>query len=242
MNDLNEIYDRINWAVNEIGKLNLELADWSQQSVVLSSCPDAEQPMLIQLNALQTQPIPFSCRARSGTIVNELRSCLDGLTSTLAVRNGKSASRVYFPVTKLEADFDTDPRLMGKIKKLAAADQAAIISTRPFSLSKSGDPGNQLLYGLHQADIKRKHHALVANNSGSSVGLRNGWTGVFFGAPKTLTDQPQTMAWISDDSIAEITFTPTFDYAEPDVLRGRGVVQSLYEFANAVRSIVTIFR
>lgn len=242
MSDLDEIIERLNWARSEIIKLRVDLQSWYDNSIVLSSQADVENPHLIQLLAHYTTPIPLSCRARSGTIVNELRSLLDGLASSLAVRNKKTPNGVYFPISANESDFDSDARLRAKIRKLSDVDQLAIMATRPFAEARDGSPGNVLIYGLHQADIRRKHHKLVANNIGSSVGVVHGEIGLMFSAPKPLAGSPEVMAWISSDSVAEISFSPTFEYSEPDVLRGLEVTETLDKFADEVSSIIEVFQ
>ena len=239
--DLQELFERINWARSEISQVNEELLSWVKADIILASKIEPDQPHIIQLLAHYRQPIPLGCRARSGVIVNELRSCLDGLASKLAIRNAKTPRGVYFPICDNEADFDTDPRLSGKIKKLAPEDQAIIVSTKPFAVLRSGEPGNLLIYGLHKADIMRKHIELLPCNTGTSIALKNGSVGYMYSISKNITEKPEVMAWISTGSIAEISLTPQFLYSQPEVLNGRRVIDTLHDFANEVEKVVKLF-
>ena len=238
--DLHELLERIKWARDEIPAVTAELDAYVARCFRIGERANLN-PNMATLVIEISEPVPVSARARTGTIANELRSCLDGLASSLAVRNGKTASGVYFPVGETEGSFDTDKRLKDKIRKLSAADRDAVLAFRPFAVGNDGQPGNLLLYGLHHADICRKHHRLVATSTTHSMSFVNGYVGILRGFGGSLDQPVNRVAEISNDSRADLRFQPTFVYAEPDVLRHRSVVETLNEFANVTETIVTAF-
>lgn len=243
MDDLSEIRERVSFANSEISALNQLLLNWVRESVVLTCAPDSVDDSMILLQAHQKNAIPFSCRAKTGMIVNELRACLDALASVLAIRNGRTPNGAYFPIAETELDFENNKIWMEKIKKLSLSDQQKILDTKPYAICKDGSSGNELLYGLHQADIRRKHHRLVAHATSQGVVIGGGSIGRLQIDPKPLTGKPRTMAKLSRDSInARVGYQPTFLFSEPKELKGRQVVQTLEQFSALTERIINLFR
>ena len=238
--DLQELLDRIKWARGEITALQIEFSTYVRSSFryfFMEHEHKGYNYLMVEVNG----PIPVSIKSRSGSIVNELRSCLDGLSSILSLRNNKSANGVYFPIAETEHDLLNEPNLKNKIKKLSQEDRDKIILFRPFLIGQDGRPGNLLLYGLHHADIKRKHHRLVSKSISGSLGAANGSIGHLQTFDLSITDRITKLAAISTDSSATLSHTPILTYAEPDVLRDSGVVECLNNFSNLVEAIVLDF-
>jgi len=162
------------------------------------------------------------------------------LASTLAERNDQDGA--YFPIANHEEEFTKDARLRKRLAKFTETDRDALLALRPFAVGIDGDPGNLLLYGLHHADIRRKHHRLVAKSTGSSIAFRNGNIGSFVPEPAIIKIPGKTrIGRLSDDSWVTIGFEPLILYAEPNVLRGRPLVETLYEFANIAEAAIRTF-
>lgn len=237
--DLREILDRLDWARTETESLKREIAIWVDGSFRVYSQPD-QQPGFNSIMMEAKTVAPVSIRARSGTTTNEIRSCLDALASVLAERNGKGSA--YFPIADEEGAFKTNRRLKDRLKKFRDADRDALLAFRPFAKGDDGQPGNLLLYGLHHADIKRKHHRLVAKAASSQMGFNQEYVGSIrnFNGNVALPGITK-IAMISSDSTARIRFEPILLYAEPNVLRSRPLVKTLHDFANVAETVVRAF-
>jgi len=94
--------------------------------------------------------------AEIGAIINATRSALDLLAATLATRNGvKPNADTHFPIFRCIYDM-IDPIGGVETKKwLSAAEIATIKSLEPYN------GGDEVLFVLHQLDIKRKHERLI---------------------------------------------------------------------------------
>lgn len=237
--DLQEILDRLNWARSEIGVMSSEYDEWAQRTFRLLFEPH-EREGFAGVVVEATETVPVSIRARSGTIANEIRSCLDSLASTLAAKNGHDEA--YFPIATHEDVFTSDRRFRKRMSLFTQLDRQTILGFRPFARGIDGQPGNLLLYGLHHADIKRKHHRLVLKGANANLMVVNGWVGELTGEPDRLKVPGKTrIARISQDSRVTFNFKPDITYAEPDVLRGRPLVKTLHDFSDIAEAIVRAF-
>jgi hypothetical protein len=249
--DLEELKERVAVCRTEIASLETEIAKFCASSVstIVERSPDLRS---YKIKAIQTKPISTRFKSKAGMIANELRSVLDGLACQLALRNGKTTSNVYFPISKSEEIFKTDG--LAKIKKLAPSDQDRIIALNPFC------GGHKLLYGLHQADKTRKHQRLVGFVS--SAGVNAGGFIVlgpnsaiencsFDGVPVNLTTSSD-LNFIGNVGqpivIAQGAGVPpqtnavlNIAYSEPRELEGEPLIKTLVSFADLVDGIVAIF-
>ena len=237
--NLDEILERLSWARSETNTVASDLETWTDEK-----CRAYGTPHVIPgFNAIifeAQEAIPIGVRARSGTIANEIRSCLDALATELAKRNNKEEA--YFPVAREESAFETVKGLRDRLKKFRNADREAIMAFRPFGTGKDGLPGNPILYGLHHADIKRKHHKLVAKAASPRMSFNEGHIGEMHTYSGQLRIPGKTeIGRISLNSSAWIRFDPIVQYSEPDMLRGRPLVETLNEFADVAESIVSAF-
>lgn len=237
--NLIELLERLNWARQEIEALQAEMSGWRERTMRLVFRPDIE-PNFDQIIIEADEPVPVSIRARGGTIANEVRSCLDGLASCLAARNGYNDA--YFPVADNEGAFDDIKLFRDRLARFRPEDREAVLAFRPFATGKDGKPGNLLLYGLHHADIKRKHHRLVLTATRASLDFLSGHIGEIRGEDNEVKAPGHSrIGLISHDSHVAMIFTPNILYAEPDVLRGRPFVKTLHDFADVGEAVVRAF-
>ena len=238
-NVIQEVGERLTWARGEIATIERDIAEWQRRSIKLLARPTPEQgfdAILVEIS----EEIPIGIRARSGTTANEMRACLDSLASFLAQRNGKVTA--YFPVAKHEHQFATDKLLKERLKRFRPEDRDALLAWRPFAVGKDGQPGNLILFGLHHSDIKRKHHRLVAKTISTSLNVGNGYIGQLRPLNYDLRIPGTTrVALISKNSRVELAFEPLITYAEPDVLSGRPIVETLYDLANVTEAVIRSF-
>jgi hypothetical protein len=106
------------------------------------------------------EEIPDRLPAILGDAVHNLRSALDHLAWALVEANGNTPNhRTQFPINYDLASFEEAvPRC------LAGASDAAISAIKNLKPYKMGNnqPGNQLLYAVHELDIIDKHRLIVA--------------------------------------------------------------------------------
>jgi hypothetical protein len=101
----------------------------------------------------------------SGTVITLIRSALDNLACTLALRTNPDANtrQILFPIARSKDEFFNGKRpAVDKIKLLSAADRAKIIGLKPYI------GGNDLLYALHELRRLDYHNRLI--NSAGYVG------------------------------------------------------------------------
>lgn len=236
---LDELLARLNWARDETKALEAEISRWIAASILVSREPH-EDPAFHYFTMEIKESVSVGIRARSGTIANEIRSCLDALATTLAEANGKREA--YFPVGETEDIFETDPRMRRRIEKFRTADAETLLSFRPFATGKDGEPGNLLIYGLHHADIRRKHHRLSAKDVNHAICFGTGTLRnlQMYGNPIRAPGKTR-IGQISLDSTIRIDFEPILAYTEPNVLRGLPLIKTLDDFADVSETVVRAF-
>lgn len=172
--DLAEIKERLEITATKMTSLRAEVREFLNESVEYRwVTPDEDirsrldprrfKPSGQTLEARATRAVPTSIRMHVAGTLHEVRTCLDALACQLAVRNGETVDKVYFPISKSLKAFQDDGRK--KIKKLAPDDQAKIELLRPYA------DANPLLYRLHQLDVRGKHIQLCAAASATGVNL-----------------------------------------------------------------------
>lgn len=232
MDDLDELAARVELARAETEQLRLGLSDWVNTHIDVWSEP-FNGMTAVKVRAIGQ--VPLALRAKAGLITNELRTCLDGLTTQLARRHGDQAASAAFPIAKSAKAFTERRR---ELKLLAQEDQQTIAALLPWK------GGNTKLYALHAADIQRKHVALnvqVPANGGISRG--NGYTDVAIWKPGgPLGARPLTIGLVGPKSDVEIKINFDVTYDSPKELAGRRVIDFLTESADLVAEIIGRFR
>ncbi|NCP11359.1 MAG: hypothetical protein GW859_05285 [Sphingomonadales bacterium] len=237
--DLQELRERLNWARAEAERLPAEIEHYATSKIIWKFETRNDAPGFL-LTATCKSDIPVAIRARAGTTVNEIRSCLDGLASVLAERNQRTANGVSFPISKTESQF-LEKRSQEKIRKLSDDDKLAIAALKPYAVDSKGEPGNVLLWGLHSADVRRKHQRLLVAAQNNKMMFGNGYIDEMRFLGNTVKLGRNEIATTGPLFSSSVYFPADITYAEPDVLRGRSVVKTLHEFADLVDSIILIF-
>tara|TARA_R110000824_G_scaffold11585_6_gene50732 strand:- start:2159 stop:2938 length:780 start_codon:yes stop_codon:yes gene_type:complete len=255
INDLYEVYERLALSKTDITSLSELVKKSVRENVAFTYVPKEGRPGDSDIYVRQIKKFPIELRSRSGTIINELRSCLDSLACVLAERNNQSAKNVYFPISKSLTIFETDG--MRKIKNLSEADKNTIVEISPYM------NGNPTLFRLHHADIERKHIRLLG------VGTSN--SGAHFGGGVSVTSEAELHVYDShfdDVEIREmhyksgyiiptdgtsllivdgapdalrIQFAVSFIFVQPDVISDLELIKTLIEFYNEVERVIRLF-
>lgn len=234
MSDLAEFYDRLDYLHSEQIALRNSIAAFSRSSIEMRAVPG--QRTKYQMEARLRDPLPISLRSKVGMMINETRVILDNLANTLAVRNGKTNSAtVYFPISKNRAVFEQDG--VRKMRDLSARDQQTVASFNPYG------GGNNLLYFLHELDIKRKHLKLGAQGGALGYGTfpvaKDGYFD--FKNPGILGSDFAPFAWFNDPNCKTMTFELMVAIVDPPIVENSDVVGLLEFFSAEVRKIVQAF-
>ncbi|MET4247546.1 hypothetical protein [Bradyrhizobium sp. LA6.7] len=232
--DLKQIKERITHCKRQNAALMKDVGSYVEKSIL--AWEDTSEPPWHVIKVKLQEPPPISILTPTGQIVNELRSCLDSLATRLAIRNGKSTSNVYFPISKDAAVFAADG--LQKIKKLSPADQKTVADLQPH-----GD-ANPKLFGFHDLDRNRKHVELGIQGGGNSgFGLRNGKVQVMLGQPGGPLEvgvDKSVVAYIPEGP-CQFTITNRLTFSNPAQLAGLNVTQEIEWFAEEVERIVMLF-
>jgi hypothetical protein len=103
-------------------------------------------------------PFPGGIEDKIADLVHNLRSSLDLLVYDTATIKGVSPKDVFFPFANNEnalAIMLNDPKK--PLKKMGPVFHEMIKKMRPYK----GEGGNALLRGLHDLDIRTKHHTVI---------------------------------------------------------------------------------
>jgi hypothetical protein len=153
----------VDWAVAQLDILRKRVADWinSRPYIVIGK----EKPQSVEKtwHVEEVEPIPRIINAEVGAIINSVRSGLDVLVNSLAVRHGYTGKKdAYFPICLTFDEFHVGKHSgRKKIKRLSPAHQAAIELLQPYH----GGDIQTLLWALHNLDIERKHRSLLQTHS-----------------------------------------------------------------------------
>lgn len=229
---IRELRDRVASAREQTFALRDDVLEWGKDAIRFRE--DGSEPPWIMVKAKLVKQLPILFRTRSGQIVHELRSCLDGLASTLAIRNGKSTTNVFFPISSTAAAHATDAAR--KIAKLSASDQAKLLA-----LDTHGG-ANPLLWGFHVLDRERKHVRLTMQTlANTGVGLRRGSVPIMIGQPAgdlELGKETIVATIIPGDERIELSLPWSLRFAEPPQLTGAAATQQIEWLANEVDRII----
>lgn len=232
--DLNEIHGRIAFCRAQNTILAQSVQTFVRSTVAIRY--DASTPPWVVAKAKMTEDVPIGIRSQTGQIINELRSCLDGLACTLAERNGKTTSGTYFPISKDSTIFAVDGP--AKTKKLSPADQVKLLK---FQTHGDAEPE---LFGMHELDRNRKHirlslqiaeHTGFSLNSGGVSKLKQLACG-----PLSTGVEESLVAIISDRPFG-ISFLFDIVFADPPQLSGCGVIAAIHSFSMEAERIVSAF-
>jgi hypothetical protein len=249
--DLEEVRERLSHVKKQIRSFRTLLFDYERSAVLTRS--EVFGGELSVLSGYKTKPIPVSLRSSAGMIVNELRSCLDTVACTLAIRNNKTDNNTYFPISRSQDIFLSDG--LRKIRNLSDSDKDRISSYRPY---RGGHPH---LYSLHEIDRTRKHRRLVTSSVRShgvlvaGVPMPFGLGGNVFLRNCTVNGEPVDMLSFGPSNIEQDATPIAFgvgripslqpvisvSYDEPNEIVGKPVSLALKDFSDTVGLIVKDF-
>jgi hypothetical protein len=236
--DLLDAYASIEWAESQLDTLRARIGAWLNDSpdVVRTDKNPQTGEEVWQIDPRER--VPRLINAEAGAIINGVRSSLDLLATTLAQRHCKRLIKeAYFPICGDVREWDG--RGLKRIKRLSATDQATIKDLQPCF------GGDNLLLALNQLDNIRKHQRLISFFS-HSVGMSVYKVGSL---PSELdaiyrTQAPENgyvLARNVSDPDYQIQVRVEITFSDIQVVAGRPVEPTLWQFAGLARSIIKLF-
>lgn len=203
--------------------------------------PDGTQEWFV---VRKTKELPKIIPVIVGEVIYDLRSALDQLTCCLAKKAGRDCTDVYFPFAGSKQKFELKDT-QGKIQKLHPDAVLMIQQLHPYK------GGNDFLWSLNRLNNLDKHQSLIGA----------GTMGVQFNADLTMKPREglntiQALKTTSDPFKEEIKILSfpagckpegkvniAFDVAFRDVeiVERQSVLATLYQYANLVEKIISIF-
>jgi hypothetical protein len=160
---LNEIYEKLKRADENIGNLNLEIERFFQEGDYPGIPQNNREMMLKAVDYHRERPIPLRFSVLAGEIIHHLRSALDYLMWQLSSEEyrRKCSTFIQFPVCRHRPTKEKElARYNGMIKGIThPVFRQFIDGLQPY---KSTDcVSNEPLLILHKMDIADKHQSLV---------------------------------------------------------------------------------
>jgi hypothetical protein len=181
--------------------------------------------------------IPSSIPLILGDAIHSLRTALDYLACELVRSAGVDPGQVYFPISETDKKYASESG--GKTKGMPQAAKDEIDKMRPY---KGGNTG---LWAIHKLDIIDKHRLLP------TIAMRVGhWTMTLSAEPTEFAlavapvlEAGQTIGFISGNAVTnkEMNVTADIAFGEPDVIKGRPVIDTLTQLHDLVKAIVSHF-
>lgn len=189
------------------------------------------------------EPIPDNFSLLVGDAVHNLRTALDHLACQLVEAGGGTPNRdTYFPIYGNPNGAQRYASAIGKgeINKMPIGAEKAINAVQPYIT------GDDTLLAIHQLDIADKHKLIIpVYGVPSRLGLKNpkiwlvdmGWrTAVKVG--DELTNIPVSTY---EQSRENIDFGFYIAFGEPEILKGKSVLETLDEMAVFVDNLIGNF-
>lgn len=155
--DLLHAQASIDWAIAKLPAFAEQIEAWLSANIEFRieqlKPPMTPSPIIVKMKS----PLPLAFNVEAGVYINAIRSSLDILATTLAVRHGIGKPEdAQFPMAACAADFAAGKYKGAKlIKGLPGTERAIIESLKPYK------GGNEPLFALHHLDIMRKHRRLL---------------------------------------------------------------------------------
>jgi len=242
LNDLLDAQAAIDWAVAQLPTLQARVEAWSNgPRYKLIFHPNKQLGKKI-IKLAEVQSIDSIINAEVGAIINSIRSSLDILITSIALRHGyTNTERTYFPIARDRAQFLSFAGYKGceAIKALPDRERSIIENLEPWR------GGNATLVALHDLDIIRKHQRLIDVRVTpwaiviSPEDYRNGlefapvWRGF---------KNDAVIGWTginAPDCNPQISLQIEFDETLPG--SNKSLLATLRDFASLAHSIINIF-
>ncbi len=213
--------------------------------------------------------IPNNIPLIIGDAVHNLRSALDHIIFHLAsvCTDPVAFKGLYFPIAANAVDFEKrlgeasvyKPKSPGVVKRLRPDAIEALRALEPYEGGRGA-----ILYGLNRLDVIDKHHLLLTVSSRNPThsmppkviasyikGL--GIAGEFTAAQESAffkTDSVAPFPLKKGDTLARVPlgeanenmdFTFTVAFGEPEILKGKPVIETLHHMAYLIRDIIRTF-
>jgi len=245
---------KIERAKEHIGNLAVAISDFHQTNPYMLVQEDDANTGALNVRVRIREKPPLRLGAIAGDAIHNLRAALDILWR-IAMR-AVPGRRTEFPFNNGPKEFENAHRGAVKGRSKAAVDILKAI--KPYK------GGNDLLWGLHVADIIDKHHALIpAYVSTNPIAV--------FDMRVFMKDAPRPPEWaipslfialkgttdcpVEDGAIIgridrehrpkvdmNLKFSLDVAFGEPEVLKGKPMVDTLNQIAGVVDGIVESFR
>jgi len=155
--DLLDAQAAIDWAVAQLPALQGRVESWGKgprYRLVMEPHPEIGKKLIKLADVKALDPI---VNAEVGAIINSIRSSLDILITSVALRHGYTNTKhTYFPIAASRDDFiNGDYKGHKAIQALPKKERTIIENLEPWR------GGNQNLVALHDLDITRKHQRLI---------------------------------------------------------------------------------
>lgn len=205
-------------------------------------------------------PIPLI----AGDAIHNLRSALDILTFALFRRVDKvdEGAHIYFPICKTVKKYEAQSGR--KVEGIAQPDIDAIGLLKPYG------GGNDYLWGLHQMDIADKHRLLampvigvgkfginfdaafvtrefrgfVRFTNPAAIPARTFWFDISQSRDRLLAfkqGDPIAVVGGNRETYKDVELSFDIAFGEPDVFKGRPVLETLHQLADLVAGIIASF-
>lgn len=243
--DLLEAKACVDWAISKLPEFRFRIDAWLGDNVYVAI---EDQPAPATHNvvvAVEKEFLPFSFNVEFGAYINTIRSALDILAVVLARRHSiPRPDSMYFPIVANETVFIAR-NFKGKelVNGLPKAEQTIIENLKPYQ------GGCDLLWLLHQLDIKRKHQRLLS--------VKLGTIGMSASTDFPMEDFiPDFRGWVSANNKTllgllckgvdnrtnyDLKVTSIISLHEPTIIENKPVIELLYDFASVANSIIRLF-
>lgn len=156
--DLLYAMESVNWAETNFPSFERAIDLWINLNIKIRLEENNANPSEYLMLLTEIEPFPLKFSVEFGAYINAIRSSLDILATSLAVRFGiPRPDDMYFPIVGSESLFLSRKGFKGEkfINGLPLAERTLIENLKPYS------GGNDLLFALHNLDVVRKHKRLL---------------------------------------------------------------------------------
>lgn len=233
----------IDWTIANIPIFEQRLNAWLNDNTYVSFKELENNTTHNMLVMLEKEMFPLAFNVEAGAYINAIRSSLDILATSLAMRcKIPRPDKVYFPVAANAKEFASGGyKGADFVQALPASERAIIEALKPYN------GGNASLWALHRLDIMRKHQRLISADPCIANFRISGWGSInplpiwgdYIGA-----NNETAICFISKSTNlnnCKVDFTPHVTINEVDFMPRKPIVPALYDFAGFAKSVIELF-